>query len=181
MARLPTHATAICSLTMTCRTRCRSTSRRVAGASSRGPSSSLRWRVYSSTTEMSGPPPVPWRSSLVAKTPMRQMACAASSEPPLPAAVHVPLHPPPFQKAYALAQRHILWARDRREPPPLGCRRAAFDRPGPELSNECWPAAAPGEVATSGVAPGDSLPGKTQNGSRRKGPPPTGGRPCTLQ
>ena len=105
----------------------------------------------------------------------------SSSEPPLPAAVHVPLHPPPFRKAYALAQRHILWARDRREPPPLGCRRAAFDRPGPELSNECWPAAAPGEVATSGVAPGDSLPGKAQNGSRRKGPPPTGGRPCTLQ
>ena len=56
----------------------------------------------------------------------------------------------------------------------------AFDRPGPELPNDCWTAAAPGEGAAPGVASGDSLPGKTQNGSRRKGTPPTGGI-CTLQ
>jgi len=51
---------------------------------------------------------------------------------------------------------------------------------GPELPNDCWTAAAPGEGAAPGVASGDSLPGKTQNGSRRKGTPPTGGI-CTLQ
>lgn len=51
---------------------------------------------------------------------------------------------------------------------------------GPELPNDCWTAAAPGEGATRGVAPGDLLPGKAQNGSRRKGTPPTGAI-CTLQ
>ena len=97
---------------------------------------------------------------------------------PLLAAAHVPLHPPPFQKPTRLLSA-TLWALGG-EPPPLGCRRAAFDRPGPELPNDCWTAAAPGEGATPGVAPGDLLPGKAQNGSRRKGTPPTGAI-CTLQ
>ena len=97
---------------------------------------------------------------------------------PLPAAAHVPLHPPPFQKPTRLLSA-TLWALEE-SPPPLGCRRAAFDRLGPELPNDCWTAAAPGEGATPGVAPGDLLPGKAQNGSRRKGTPPTGAI-CTLQ
>lgn len=97
---------------------------------------------------------------------------------PLPAAAHVPLHPPPFQKPATFCALGPGG-----EPPPIGHRRAAFNRPGPELPHDCWTAAAPGEGATPGVAPGDSLAGKTQNrgnGSRRKGTPPTGGI-CTLQ